>query len=54
MRVMQRDGIEREDALSRMSNQLTDKEYAEMADVCFENNGDKERIKEFAQELCRL
>lgn len=53
-RIMQRDGIERAAAEARMANQLTDEEYARQADVCFENDGDAERIREFVEKLCKF
>lgn len=51
-RIMERDGITEDEALARMSNQLTESEYAELADVCFVNDGDREKICEFAKRLC--
>ena len=51
-RIMERDGISEAEALARMSNQLTEAEYAEFADVCFENDGNREKICEFAKWLC--
>ncbi|MDO4744436.1 MAG: dephospho-CoA kinase [Clostridia bacterium] len=50
-RIMNRDNISKEAALSRMKNQLTNDEYTKLADVCFENNGDFEKLKEFADRL---
>lgn len=51
-RIMERDGITEDEAIARMSNQLTEREYADLADICFENDGDRERICEFAARLC--
>ncbi len=51
-RIVERDGISREAALARMTNQLTNEQYAELADICFENNGDAEKIRNFAKSLC--
>lgn len=50
-RIMERDGTERADAEARMSKQLTDKEYSDFADICFENDGDIEKIREFARKI---
>ena len=50
-RIMQRDGISREAAAARMANQLTDEEYAFFADVCFKNDGDVGKIREFVKSL---
>lgn len=50
-RIMQRDGIDRSAALLRMEKQLTDSDYRRLADVCFENNGDVDKIREFANSL---
>ena len=52
-RIMQRDGIDSEMAKARMANQMSDEEYASLADVCFNNVGDSDRIREFAKELCK-
>lgn len=51
-RIMARDGITEEEAAARMSKQMTESEYAELADICFVNDGDCERICEFAAQLC--
>lgn len=51
-RIMQRDGINSEMAEARMANQMTDEEYAALADVCFYNNGEYEKISEFVKKLC--
>ncbi len=51
-RLAERDGIDRETAMARMTNQLTNEEYAKLADVCFENNGDIEKVRNFAEWLC--
>ncbi len=50
-RIMERDGVERSDAESRMSKQLTDEEYSDFADICFENDGDIEKVREFARKI---
>ncbi len=50
-RIMERDGVERLDAEVRMAKQLTDKEYSDFADICFENDGDIEKIREFARKI---
>ena len=39
-RIMARDGIDRDAALARMKNQMTDSEYARLADLCVENGAD--------------
>ncbi len=50
-RIMKRDGIKRDAAEARMSKQLTDEEYRRLADFCFENNGDVEQLKVFAEKI---
>ena len=50
-RIMKRDGIERTSAVARMSNQLTNAEYKALADLCFENNGDINEIKNFVKTI---
>jgi len=52
-RIMARDGIEKEAVIARISNQMSDAEYKKKADICFENDGDIEKVKEFAKKLCR-
>ena len=52
-RIMSRDGISETAALERMKNQMTDDEYKNLADVCFVNDGNPEKVREFAKELCR-
>lgn len=52
-RIIARDGIDREAALARIKNQMTNDEYAAKADLCFINDGAAEKIKRFAKELCR-
>ena len=55
-RIMTRDGIDRGAALARMKNQMTDSEYARLADLCVENGADADaaqlaaRIMQAAQE----
>ena len=39
-RIMARDGIDHDAALARMKNQMTDSEYARLADLCVENGAD--------------
>ncbi len=51
-RIVARDGITREMAEARIKNQMSDDEYRELADICFENNGDTQKIKAFAKEIC--
>lgn len=51
-RIIARDGINRTTAEERVLNQMSDDEYRNLADVCFENNGDIGKIKEFAKNLC--
>lgn len=53
-RIMRRDGISREAAQKRMSNQLTDDEYRSKADFYFVNDGDPEKIKEFVKKICSV
>lgn len=50
-RIMKRDGIDMAAAKARMANQLSNEEYARLADVCFKNNGNAEQIRTFAEEL---
>ncbi len=51
-RIMDRDGISKEFAEKRILSQLSDDEYKRLADICFENNGDNDKIKEFVKKLC--
>ena len=51
-RIVARDDITREMAEARIKNQMSDDEYKALADVCFENNGDTQKIKAFAKEIC--
>lgn len=51
-RIVERDKISEAAARARMKNQLTNEEYKKRADLCFENNGDVEEIKKFANKLC--
>ncbi len=53
-RIMARDGIDRKAAEARMSNQMTDEEYASLADICFVNDGGMEKIRKFADMLCEM
>lgn len=41
-RIMARDGIDYDAASARMKNQLSNEEYACLADICVENNGKKD------------
>lgn len=50
-RIMARDGISREMAEARIANQLSNDEYANLADVCFVNDGNIQRIEEFVNRL---
>lgn len=50
-RIMKRDGIDRGAAEARLKNQLSDAQYASLADMCFENNGTEERLAELADRL---
>ncbi len=52
-RIMSRDGISKAAALDRMKNQMTDGEYKSLADICFENDGNSEKVRNFAEELCK-
>ncbi len=52
-RIMERDKITRDAALLRMKNQQSDEEYAELADICFENNGDLKKVTEFVDCLVK-
>lgn len=51
-RIMKRDGISKEFAEKRVLSQLSDDDYKRLADICFENNRDYNRIKEFVKNLC--
>ncbi len=51
-RIMKRDGISRAEAEARIKNQLQNEEYRRLADVCFENSGDYEKLRTFAKNLC--
>lgn len=50
-RIMKRDGVEKSEAEARMSKQLTDEEYSSLADICFNNDGDMKKIREFAKKI---
>lgn len=50
-RIMRRDGIDRGAAEARLKNQISDAQYAELADMCFENNGTEDRLAELADRL---
>ena len=52
-RIMNRDGISKSETLERMKNQMTEDEYKTLADICFVNDGNPEKMREFAEELCR-
>lgn len=52
-RIMSRDGISKAAALERMKNQMADDVYKVLADICFVNDGNPEKIREFAEKLCR-
>lgn len=51
-RIIARDSISKAMAEERILSQMSDDEYRRLADICFENNGDMSKIKEFAQKLC--
>lgn len=53
-RIMKRDKISKNAAAERIKNQMTDEQYKDKADVCFVNNGDVERIREFAKTICEI
>lgn len=50
-RIMERDGISCEQAMSRMKNQMSNAEYQALADRCFENDGDIKDIAEFVDSI---
>ncbi len=50
-RIMDRDGITEDAALARMKNQLSNERYQKLADICFENNNDMEKVKRFAKNI---
>lgn len=51
-RIMDRDNISEDAARARMKNQMDNETYKKLADICFENNGDIEKVKAFADSLC--
>jgi len=53
-RVMKRDGLDKEEVLSRMSNQIPTKEKANMSDFVIWNNGTKEEAFEEIDRLAGL
>ncbi len=50
-RIMDRDGISEPAAKARMKNQLSNEEYRQLADICFENNSDMGKAEEFAKNI---
>ncbi len=50
-RVMERDGVSREDVLARMENQLPPQELRERADFVIENDGDVDALRPQVQEV---
>ena len=50
-RIMERDKISEDAALSRMKNQLKNDEYKALADIWFENDGDLNKVRDFANKL---
>ncbi len=52
-RIIQRDGIDIETAKMRISNQMSADEYNRLAHICFLNDGDNEKVKAFAHEICK-
>jgi len=50
-RIMVRDGISRKSAEERVSNQMSDAKYKKFADICFENDGDISKIKDFVRKI---
>ncbi len=50
-RIMSRDNISEDAARARMKNQMSNEEYQQLADICFENNGDITKAEEFAKGL---
>ena len=51
-RIAARDGITREVAENRLDSQLSDKEYAAIADVIFDNDGSIEELKQKIKKWC--
>ncbi len=51
-RIMNRDNISDKMARARMNNQFSNETYRQMADICFENNGDVSAVEDFAKKLC--
>ncbi|MBP3321473.1 MAG: dephospho-CoA kinase [Clostridia bacterium] len=52
-RIMERDGISKEDALLRMSSQLSDEEYAKRSDAVIRNGAKDDPEKQLKQLLAR-
>ena len=50
-RIVERDKITRDAATVRMRNQLTNDDYKKLADVWFENDGDLDRLRDFANKI---
>lgn len=50
-RIMVRDEISRKSAEERISNQMSDDKYKKFADICFENDGDISKIKDFVRKI---
>ncbi len=50
-RIVERDAISRDEASARMKNQLSNDEYKTLADVWFENDGDLDKLHDFANKI---
>lgn len=49
-RIMQRDGITKENAINRIASQPTNEQYIQLADFVIENNGDEQDFLKRAKE----
>lgn len=50
-RVKERDGMDRESVLRRMSSQLSDEEYRRLADVCIDNSDGADILRRQVQKI---
>ena len=52
-RIMARDGITYDAAVARMKNQISDEDYARLADICVANNGGAENTALLAEKIIK-
>ena len=50
-RIMMRDGLSEAQAKDRIRNQLSEDEFRRLADVVYENNGNRDEMMEFAKKI---